>query len=342
MSAELTFELPPDALASEPPEARGIARDSVRLLVATPRGVTHAHFADLPRFLEPGDLLVVNTSATLPAAVDGLRHDGRPVVVHFSTPLTEPEWVVELRPPGRATGPEPDVYAGERLELPDHVSLTVVGPYRDSSRLWRARIGVEGEVAAFLKRHGRAIRYSYVPRAWPISAYQTVFAQHPGSAEMPSAARPFTPDLVTALVAQGVVIAPITLHAGVSSLEAGEPPAPERFSVPASTASLVNLARDRGRRIVAVGTTVTRALETVADEDGRIHAAKGWTELVLGPRRDARVVTGLVTGWHEPGASHLDLLEVVAGRELVTVAYEEAVRERYRWHEFGDSCLLLP
>lgn len=342
MSAELTFELPLDAVASEPPEARGVARDNVRLLVAALDGVTHAHFSDLALFLESGDVLVVNTSATLPAAVDGRRRHSRPVVVHFSTSLHEVEWVVELRPPGRATGPETDVCVGEQVELPDHVVLTVVGPYRDSNRLWRAHVALEGEVTAYLRRHGRPIRYSYVPRAWPISAYQTVFAQHPGSAEMPSAARPFTPELVTALVTAGVVITPITLHAGVSSLEAGESPEPERYRVPAGTASLVNLARERGQRVVAVGTTVTRALESAADGDGRVHAAKGWTELVLGPQRAGRVVTGLITGWHEPGASHLDLLEAVAGRELVRTAYAEAVREGYRWHEFGDSCLLLP
>jgi S-adenosylmethionine:tRNA ribosyltransferase-isomerase len=201
---------------------------------------------------------------------------------------------------------------------------------------------VEGGVPAYLQRHGRAIRYGYVPRPVPLAQYQTIFGREPGSAEMPSAGRPFDADLVVELVTRGVAIAPITLHTGVSSPDVGEPPQPERFRVPMTTAELVNAARLRGGRVVAVGTTVTRALESVADERGFVRPGGGWTELVLGPQRPARVVTGLITGWHAPGASHLQLLEAVAGAQLVERAYREALRERYLWHEFGDSCLLLP
>ena len=119
-------------------------------------------------------------------------------------------------------------------------------------------------------------------------------------------------------------------------------PQAERFAVPPATARLVNATREWGGRIVAVGTTVTRALESAAAADGTVRPARGWTDLVLAPDRPARVVTGMVTGWHEPEASHMDLLEAVAGTALVEAAYEHAVSERYRWHEFGDSCLLLP
>jgi S-adenosylmethionine:tRNA ribosyltransferase-isomerase len=189
--------------------------------------------------------------------------------------------------------------------------------------------------------HGRPIRYGYVPRSWPLEAYQTVFATEPGSAEMPSAARPFTHELVTALVSRGVLLTPITLHTGVSSQEDGEPPQPERYRVPATTAALVNHVRDSGGRVVAVGTTVTRALES-AVIDGVVQPSAGWTDLVLGPQRPAQVVTGLVTGWHEPGTSHLQLLRAVAGASLVEAAYDEASRRGFLWHEFGDSCLLLP
>jgi len=142
-------------------------------------------------------------------------------------------------------------------------------------------------------------------------------------------------------VAGGVVIAPVSLDAGVSSLEAGEPPVAERYLVPPATARLVNLTKRSGGRVIAVGTTVTRALETVADDEGRVNAGAGWTDLVLDPGRPARVVDGLVTGWHAPGASHLLLLEAVAGAELVAAAYREALRMGYLWHEFGDSALLL-
>jgi S-adenosylmethionine:tRNA ribosyltransferase-isomerase len=203
-------------------------------------------------------------------------------------------------------------------------------------------LAIEGDVTSYLGRHGRPIRYGYVPRSWPLSSYQTVFARRPGSAEMASAARPFSTALVTALVSAGFAIAPITLHAGVSSAEPGEPPVAEQFDVPPATARLVNLTRASGGRVVAVGTTATRALESAADSDGIVRAARGWTDLVLGPDRPPRVVDGLITGWHDAGASHLLLLEAVAGPALVAAAYREAIGNGYLWHEFGDSALLLP
>jgi S-adenosylmethionine:tRNA ribosyltransferase-isomerase len=335
----------PDSDAIRPPEARGIARDGVRLLVADADGITHTRFDRIGRYLTPGDLLVVNDSATLAAAVTAHRA-GDLVIVHFSTELDDGAWVVEVRPTGAATGALDGVEAGESLGLPAGAELVLLDSYpmpgRKTSRLWRAHATVEGDVASYLARHGRPIRYAYVPDAWPLSAYQTVFARTPGSAEMPSAGRPFTTELVTSLVTCGVSLAPITLHTGVSSAGPGEPPAAERFSVPAATARLVAQARAAGNRVVAVGTTVTRALESAADDDGMVHPRHGWTDLVLGPGHPARVVTGLVTGWHDAGASHLLLLEAVAGPDLVSAAYDAAVRTGYLWHEFGDSALLLP
>jgi S-adenosylmethionine:tRNA ribosyltransferase-isomerase len=331
----IRFDLPDELSASAPPEARGLARDEVRLLVASPSGVHHTVFSSLGSHLRPGDLLVVNTSGTLPAAVDALR-GGRPVVVHFSTALDDGSWVVELRAPG---GPLLDGRAGERLELPGGASLTLLAPAAfGDSRLWRAAVSVEGSVTGFLSAAGRPIRYGYVPRAWPLSDYQTVFAREPGSAEMPSAARPFTESLVTRLVTDGVLFAPLVLHTGVSSPEAGEPPQAERFRVPPTTAALVSWVRSRGGRVIAVGTTAARALES-ALPDG---VAEGWTDLVLSPDRPARVVDGIITGLHAPEASHLLLLEAVAGRDLVQRAYDAAVERRYLWHEFGDVSLLLP
>ena len=342
----LAFDATDVRSAAEPPEARGVPRDGVRLMVARPSSVTHAVFADLPAFLEPGDLVVVNTSATLAAALDGKRRvTGTTVTVHFSTALPEGGWAVELRPGPRASGPLRDVVQGEYVDLCDGV-LRVVEAYPDGqatgSRLWRAEVDLPLDVPRYLARHGAPIAYDYVPGRWPLESYQTVFAQEPGSAEMPSAARPFSGQLVADLVSAGVVVAPIRLHTGVSSLEKGEPPLPEPFRVPATTARLVNLTRAAGGRVVAVGTTVTRALETVAAPDGVVTPGSGWTDLVLGPHRTARVVDGLVTGWHEPGASHLLLLEAVAGHGLVAAAYRAAAAHGYLWHEFGDSALLLP
>jgi S-adenosylmethionine:tRNA ribosyltransferase-isomerase len=335
------FELPDDLAATAPPPRR----DRVRLLVAGRSGMRHREFAEIGESLEPGDLLVVNTSATLAAAVDARRMDGRAVTVHFSTALDDGGWLVELRPVTNAMGPLRDVVAGERLELPDGVGLTVVVPFlggASRSRMWRADVAVEGGVESYLARVGRPIRYAYVPGSYPLEDYQTVFARRPGSAEMPSAARPFTAEIVTDLVVRGVVLAPVLLHTGVSSLDAGEPPLPERFEVPEATARLANLTRASGGRVIAAGTTVTRALESSSEPDGTVLARSGWTDLVLGPERPARVVNGLITGWHAPGASHLRLLEAVAGRGLVARAYAAALRHRYLWHEFGDSCLLLP
>jgi S-adenosylmethionine:tRNA ribosyltransferase-isomerase len=336
--------------ATEPPEARGLERDEVRLLVADGRRVRHTVFRQLAGELEAGDLVVVNTSATLPAALDGLRRRGEPVTVHVSGPLPggsdqDPDRVLELRSP--AGGRVRDGHRGESVALPDGVTATLLAAYpdrrvRSGSRLWHARLPVEGGIPRYLARVGRPISYGYLPGRWPLAAYQTVFAREPGSAEMPSAGRPFTSCLVTDLVARGVAIAPITLHTGVSSLEAGERPLPERYRVPDPTARLVNVTRRAGGRIVAVGTTVARALETVAAEHGHVRAGAGWTDLVLGPDRPARVVNGLVTGWHDPDSSHLLLLEALAEPDVVADAYAAARAEGYRWHEFGDSCLLLP
>jgi S-adenosylmethionine:tRNA ribosyltransferase-isomerase len=344
-----TFAVPPELSATAPPEARGLARDEVRLLVARERGpVRHATFRELPGMLRRGDLVVVNTSDTEPAAVDGHRADGTPVTVHVSGPAPDGLHVIELRTAdGRRVT---DGVAGEGVSLPCGVVATLLTGHPDphvaaGSRLWRARIPVAGGLRPWLAEVGRPIRYSYVRGNWPVEAYRTVYARPEaefGSAEMPSAGRPFTPAVLDALRVRGVGIARVVLHTGVSSLEAGEIPLPERYRVPDETAAAVNATRAAGGRVVAVGTTTTRALETVAEPDGRVSAGAGWTHLVLSLEHPARVVDGLVTGWHEPEASHLLLLEAVAGPRLVARAYAAALEHRYRWHEFGDSCLLLP
>ena len=350
----LDFSLPPELEAHEPPEERGLARDGVRLLVsyrAVDR-VEHAHFRDLPTYLRPGDLVVVNTSGTLPAALAVTRADGSPLELHLSTHLPADLWSVELRLPGGEHGTRPfyDARAGEELMLPGGARCTLHTPYRRGGqsetagrvRLWIASLRLPLPLVPYLTRYGFPIRYSYVPQPWPLDAYQTVYATEPGSAEMPSAGRAFTPDIVTQLVAQGVQVAPLLLHTGVASLEEHEPPYEERYRVPEETARLVNAAHAAGRRVVAVGTTVVRALETVADESGTVHPGEGWTDLVVTPARGVRAVSALLTGFHEPRASHLAMLEALAGREHLTTVYGAALRGRYLWHEFGDLHLLLP
>jgi len=335
------FVLPPDREASMPPEARGLARDEVRLLVSEHGSTTHARFRELPRFLHPGDLLVVNDSATLAAAVDGWI-GLKAVVLHFSTWLNSDSWVVEVRSTDGHATDWSTLEPGRTVRLPDGVVATLVESWLPSGRrLWVARIDGADAVIDWLRLRGRPITYAYVRERWSVDYYDTVFGRIPGSAEMPSAGRPFTDRLVTDLVTSGVTVAPITLHTGVSSSELGEPPSPERFAVPGSTARLVETTHTAGGRVIAVGTTVTRALETVADADGHVGPGSGWTDLVLGAERPTRVVDGLITGWHAPGASHLSLLDAVVGARAVREAYDSALAAGYLWHEFGDSALLL-
>ncbi|MFW3170119.1 S-adenosylmethionine:tRNA ribosyltransferase-isomerase [Geodermatophilus sp. CPCC 206100] len=330
--------------AAAPPERRGLARDGVRLMAVRPDGIAHAVFRDLPDLLEPGDLVVVNTSATLPARLDVRRADGTRTPLHVSTALDDGDWVVELRRPDN-DGPDRGVEPGTEVDLPGGVRLRLLAGFPDpaqATRLWRARPEPWVPAAAHLLRHGTPIRYGYLSAAVPLSDARNVYATEPGSAENASAGRPFTDRLLVRLMSRGIPVAPVVLHAGVSSPELHEPPAPERFRVPEVTARLVAGTRAAGRRVVAVGTTVTRALESATGEDGTTRPAEGWTDLVLGPDRPARVVTGLVTGLHAPDASHLLLLEAVAGRAMVEDAYAAAVAEGYLWHEYGDTMLFLP
>ncbi|MFE9612271.1 S-adenosylmethionine:tRNA ribosyltransferase-isomerase [Streptomyces sp. NPDC006012] len=411
------LRIPDELSARVPAEQRGpgLGRDAVRLLVSRGREVAHHTFAELPRLLRAGDLLVVNTSPTLAAAVDGRIGHAR-VVVHFSTRGDDGRWAVELREPdgrgttrpwdpsgvrsaprrdgrtGQAGGP-----AGAAVRLPGGARLVVEEPLSERGvRLWWAWVS-GAEVTGLLREYGRPIRYSYTDRDQPLSAYQTVFAlptpDGTGSAEMPSAARPFTAGLVAELVSRGVLFAPVTLHTGVASAEAHEPPYPERFAVPETSARLVNAVRagrtalplpaggprsgdgvgqpdgggrpngaerqggggpqggggradgrggQPGGRVIAVGTTAVRALESATGPDGVVRAAEGWTDLVVTPERGVRVVEGLLTGLHEPAASHLLMLEAVAGRPAVDRGYEAALSRLYLWHEFGDVHLILP
>ncbi|MBO0804897.1 MAG: S-adenosylmethionine:tRNA ribosyltransferase-isomerase [Nocardiopsaceae bacterium] len=327
----MEFTLPKALEATAPPEARGLPRDGVRLLVSRAgRGeVTHHRFTELPGLLLPGDLLVVNNSRTLPAAVRA----GRRQEIHFSTPLPGGDWLVEVRVPARKSSmPNGSAAPGDVIALPGGASLRLLGRY--SARLWRARPSVA--VIPYLLRYGMPIKYQYAEGPWGISAYQTVFGLHPGSAEMPSAARPFTPSGVAALAARGVLIAPVTLHCGVSSLEADEDPYPEQYDVPPATARLVRHVKRSGGRVIAAGTTVVRALETTGGAPGA-----GWTSHVVTPETGVSVADGLLTGMHEPRSSHLRMLAAFHDEELLRRCYDEALDRGYLWHEFGDTHLLL-
>jgi S-adenosylmethionine:tRNA ribosyltransferase-isomerase len=348
------FSLPSELEASAPPEARGLRRDQVRLMVSnySTDQVKHTRFYNIDKYLKEGDVLVINTSRTRNAAILASRADGTPLEIHLSTHFDDDLWTVELRTideHGKTKHFE-GARAGEVLNLPDAASVLLQGPYISdcidhsppSETLWLAKLQFSSPVDDYLERHGFPIRYNYVKEKWPLSFYQTVYATEPGSAEMPSAGRPFTPKLLKRLKSKGIQIAPLVLHTGVSNIESHEPPYKEFYRVTAETAQLVNKARASGHRVVAVGTTAIRALETVTRGDGKTHAGEGWTCLVITPQRGLRAVNALITGMHEPEASHLAILEALAGQSHIKIAYEQALRKGYLWHEFGDLHLILP
>lgn len=334
LEGPFAFDLPESLAAKSPAEVRGTARDDVRLLVSTREGVAHADFRRLPDFLSAGDLLVLNRSATVPAALTARRVDGSTVQLHISTRLPADLFVVEPF--------ETRVARHERLRLPGGALAELLTPYRGSRRLWVARLFLPDGFTRYLAQYGRPIAYRHIDDRWPIEAYQNVYTDAPGSAEMPSAGRPFTAEMLGRLRERGIEVALITLHAGVSSLERDEPPYEEMYEVPAETARAVRHARRREGRVVAVGTTVVRALESALDDRNQVVASRGWTDLAITPDRGVRAVDGLLTGFHEPRSSHLAMLEAIAGRERVREAYEAALTGRYLWHEFGDSHLILP
>jgi S-adenosylmethionine:tRNA ribosyltransferase-isomerase len=344
------------AAASEPPEARGLRRDEVRLLVSRPHTpAEHLQFRDIATVLRRGDLLVVNASGTMKASIQARRTFGMRVELHVSTELPGGLWVVEVRQ-SDAAGSKPMRLglAGEVLRLPGGARASILAPYPFAgdlfarARLWAAALELPRPLHAYLEQFGAPIRYDYVSREWPASYYQTIFATEPGSAEMPSAGRPFTAAVLDSLRGAGVAVAPIVLHTGVASLEDHEPPYEERFRVSRGTAAIVNRTRDAGGRVIAVGTTAVRALETATDESGVTHPGSGWTDLVIGPGRPIRAIDGLLTGFHDSKATHLAVVRAIAsrvghdGERLVDDAYDAALAAGYQLHEFGDVHLLLP
>jgi S-adenosylmethionine:tRNA ribosyltransferase-isomerase len=339
--ADLIFERPAQLAATAPAEARGLKRDEVRLLVSTPQGHSHAHFFDLADYLQPGDLLVVNHSATLPASLPAMGRFGA-FILNLSTDYGRGLWLTEPRWSAGRPGPLP-LERGERIQAAG-MDARMVAPYPAIPDLWFVR--VEGDVRRAMARFGEPIRYGYVNEVYPLEFYQTIFATTSGSAEMPSAGYPFTLRVVESLRGKGVEIAGITLHTGVSSQEVEvdeveeHPLYSEPFFVPGATASAVNAARHAGRRVIAVGTTVVRALESAWNGE-QVRAASGFTRLYVHPKRGVHTVDGLITGLHDPVTSHLAMLYAIAGQEAIRSAYAEAVKERYLWHEFGDSHLIL-
>jgi S-adenosylmethionine:tRNA ribosyltransferase-isomerase len=383
------FRLPPELEAAAPPEARGLRRDHVRLLLVdrATGSVAHHRFHELPRLLAPGDLLVVNDSRTLPASLLGRTAAGEPLEVRLAArdgeggagpgeagtrpsqgggrhgtgeaeAGTGERWAaLVLGVPADGTDPAlvatdarppvPPVAAGERIVFAGGLAATVLGRHEEAAPLVWVAFDLAGErLAEALHRAGRPVRYAYVPRAWPLHHYQTLFAAGPGSAEMASAGRPFTVQTLRDLRDRGIGLATISLHAGLSTY--GDPATDRRYIpaepylIPEATAAAVSANRAAGGRVIAVGTTVVRALETAAAGPGLVRPGAGVSRLRIGPGYRLAVVDGLLTGLHEPEASHLDLLAAFLDRSALDRAYAAALDSGYLWHEFGDVCLLLP
>jgi S-adenosylmethionine:tRNA ribosyltransferase-isomerase len=339
-TTELVFERPERVFAREPPEVRGRSRDDVRLLVTRSDGHHHARFEDLPTFLGRGDLLVVNESAAIPASLPAQGRLGS-ILLNLCTRFRSDLWIAEPRWAAGKPGPMP-IEPGEEFRI-GSAAVRLLSPYPGIPRLWFALADQPFE--SVIAERGGPIHYGYT-EAWPMDVYQTLFSRVPGSAEMPSAARPITSRIVERLHAVGVGIAPILLHTGVSSLEIesrsveGQAMYPEPFDVPAATADAVNRTHADGGRVVAVGTTVVRALESAWTPEG-LRPSTGFTRLFVNPDRGVHAIDGLLTGFHDPVTSHLALLAAFLGMDRVREAYAEAIRNGYLWHEFGDSHLVL-
>lgn len=335
-----TFQRPMSAQATRPPERRGLGRDQVRLLVSRGSRVDHGRFHELAGFLRAGDLLVVNRSATLAASLPARAKFGD-FRLNLSTDYGRGIWLAEPRWDRARPGPLP-LAEGDSLEaagLPGQV----VSPYPGIPRL--IFVALRGNVRVAMTERGSPISYAYLARDYPLADFQTIFATVPGSAEMPSAARPFTARVLRSLERRGIELADIVLHTGVSSLEREEngplPIYPEPFWVPVASANSVNAARREGRRVLAVGTSVVRALETAAEGCG-VRPMRGFTRAFIDPRRGRRVVDGLLTGLHDARTTHLALLEAFVDAGVLSRTYAEAAVRGYLWHEFGDSHLILP
>lgn len=338
---ELVFDRPVSLAATAPPEHSGQARDQVRLMVSNSAGDHHHQFTDLKDYLQHGDLLVVNESATLPASLLASGDFGA-FIVNLSTNYGHGLWVVEPRWDSDRPGPLP-ISPGDQIELAG-LPARVVSPYPGIPRLWF--IQIDQDINRIIYRCGAPIQYGYVTKKFPLSVYQTIFSRVPGSAEMPSAARPFTRAGLKSLRNKGIQLASLVLHTGVSSLEVEneevetQPLYAEPFAVSQQTAAAVNNARFEGRKVIAVGTTVIRALESAWDGK-QVQARRGFTRLYIHPGKQLNTVDGLLTGLHDPVTSHLAMLYALAGTHRIQNAYKEAVKKRYLWHEFGDSHLIF-
>jgi S-adenosylmethionine:tRNA ribosyltransferase-isomerase len=336
---EAIFNIPSHLNAAAPIEFTGKSRDEVKMMVINRKtgACLHTRFQQLPAYLKKGDLLVINNSRTIPASLQG-KQGNRVFEVRLSRKVSSNEWDALI--PGSIYDTRLPISFG------DGVSAAMVGKGSEQP-LVRLRFNIEGAAFFdFIYRKGEPIRYEYIDAPWQLDQYQTVYGSAPGSVEMASAGRAFTWKLISKLRGAGIEVVPLQLHAGLSYYGDDRWPSPkhhpEEYLLPLETAEAIRKAKTSGNRVIAVGTTVVRALETVAAEHaGELAAAKGVTNLYITKESSLRVVDGLITGLHEPQASHLDLLRAFVSDEDLFGAYRNALAKGYMWHEFGDMNLIL-
>jgi S-adenosylmethionine:tRNA ribosyltransferase-isomerase len=337
---EFDYDLPPELIAQAPAETR----DGSRLLILRRETgeVEDRAFTDLPGLLRAGDCLVVNDSRVIPARVLAEDDAGRPVELLFVEPLSDSAWRALVRP-GRRCRPGAHLRVGA-------VRLRVMGADADGARVITRE---QGTIAALLEAHGLPPLPPYIVRhAKPVpedwERYQTVYATAPGSVAAPTAGLHFTDAMLTALRAAGVELHAVTLHVGpatfrpvtASTVEAHHIP-PEPASVGAATAQAIDRAHQEGRRVVAVGTTTVRALESAAAATGHVRPLAGSADLTIRPGYRFRVADALLTNFHLPRSSLLLLVAAFAGREPVLRAYRHAVGAGYRFYSYGDAMLIV-
>ncbi len=339
------FNLPKILECSTPSEERGIGRDEVKLMISNKytNEIHHKKFKEIDAFLEEGDVLIVNTSGTMNAALSVELPNSKKGRLHLSTQIASDKHLVEIREvENNETKRFHDLEAGEQLQLEHGGKVKLIEPYYENKQdkshiqLWVVEFDISQDLNSYLEKYGSHIKYFGVDKKYPTEYYQTCFVTEKGSTEMPSAGRAFTPNLITKLIAKGIQFAPILLHTGISSLEANEKPYPEYFSVSQASADVINNAKKNGNRIIAVGTTAIRAIESSLNEENKVIANEGLTDLFVTPERGLKVIDSMITGFHEPKASHLLMMEALVNREHLELCYQSAIKKEYKWHEFGD------
>lgn len=325
------FSLPAELNASSPPEERGFRRDHVKLMVIDKDtgAIAHDLFYRLGDYLRKGDLLLLNNSRTIPAVLRSLC--GKEM--RLARSAMNGHWDVLIIGDG--------IKRGTELHFPNQLMAKVLGKVAGTA-LWTVCFNQENEpFFDTLYRYGEPIRYEYIHSPWELESYQTVYASVPGSAEMPSAGRAFSWELLFDLQKKGVTLGFLQLHTGLSDYLNDDPVKPgenpEYYHIPKKTLQMIDETKKAGGRIIAVGTTVVRAIETAI----LTGESEGITTLYINEHTKLQAVDGLLTGFHEAEASHLDLLFSIIDSPKLISAYENAIKKKYLWHEFGDMNLII-